>query len=155
MKRLLKFIRLVRVEVLILGPISAGLGAAAGVFAFGNQQTGSIPDPTSYQNFSVFAGIILGLVICLLAALLYFLTGKLLRHKRFHYGLYMVFAGLAGMSIGVGTDVTVMLSASSFGVTEHATTAGAVLEGASFGVFGIIVGVVVGVILNLIRGYNS
>jgi hypothetical protein len=155
MKKILKFIRLVRVEVMILVPVSAGFGMAVGIFAYGDQQTGSIADPTAYQNFSIFAGAVLGVIICLLTALLYFLIRKLLHYRGFHYRFYLVFTGAAGMAIGVASDAAIVLFSSSFGVTEHASTFGAMLEGASFGVFGIIAGVVVGAVLNLIRGYNS
>lgn len=155
MRRLRRFLQLVGTEALILGPASAGLGMTTGLFVYGNQQTANIIDPTSFQNFSVFAGALTGLIICILAVGLYLLARKLLHHDKFHYRFYLIFSGAAGMAIGLATYGVINHAAESYGILEHTTGFAAVIEGASFGVFGGVVGVVVGALLNLIRGYNS
>ena len=155
MKKIRRFIRLVGTEALIFGLASSGLGMTTGIFVYGNQQTAYIIDPTPFQNFALYAGALIGLTICIIAIVLFFIVRKLLHHVGFHYRFFLVFSGVAGMAIGLATYAVINLSATSYGIREHATGLALVLEGASFGVFGGVVGVVVGALLNLIRDYNS
>ncbi|HEX9896204.1 MAG TPA: hypothetical protein VGA85_00890 [Dehalococcoidales bacterium] len=137
-----------------MGSASAGLGMTTGIFVYGNQKTYNIIDPTSFQNFSVFAGALTGLTICILTVVLYLLVRKLLHHVGFHYRFFLIFSGVAGIAIGLATYAVINLSATSYGVVGSVTGFTAVIEAISFAILGGLAGVLTGVILNLIRGYN-
>lgn len=154
-KRLRKYIKLVRAEALVLGTASVGLGMVTGIFVYGNQQITHIIDPTPLQNFALNAGALTGPVICIIAVVLYFLTRKLLHHTGFHYRFYLVFSGITGMAIGAATWGIITVSAKSYGVVDSVTGLTAVIEAATFAIPTGLVGVVTGIFMSSIRGYNS